>query len=66
MSRLAHRKIKQTIITLRHTLDMRLATEDVKTVANAMLLTKLSCNFAHGFLFGLPLAPAELTGLIRC
>jgi EAL domain-containing protein (putative c-di-GMP-specific phosphodiesterase class I) len=58
------RKIVEAVIALAHALDMRVVAEGVETEAAAALLCELGCDFAQGFLFGRPISPSELAGLV--
>jgi EAL domain-containing protein (putative c-di-GMP-specific phosphodiesterase class I) len=58
------RKIVEAVIALAHALDMRVVAEGVETDATAALLSELGCDYAQGFLFGRPVSPGELAGLI--
>jgi EAL domain-containing protein (putative c-di-GMP-specific phosphodiesterase class I) len=58
------RKIVEAVIALSHALDMRVVAEGVETEATSALLCELGCDFAQGFLFGRPVSPGELVGLI--
>ncbi|MSP95322.1 MAG: EAL domain-containing protein [Alphaproteobacteria bacterium] len=58
------RKIVEAVIALAHALNMRVVAEGVETDATAALLSELGCDYAQGFLFGRPISPASLAGLI--
>jgi EAL domain-containing protein (putative c-di-GMP-specific phosphodiesterase class I)/AmiR/NasT family two-component response regulator len=58
------RKIVEAVIALAHALDMHVVAEGVETEAAAQLLAEMNCDFAQGFLFGRPVSPSELAGLI--
>lgn len=58
------RKIVEAVIALAHALDMQVVAEGVETEATAALLCELGCDRAQGFLFGRPVSPGELAGLI--
>jgi EAL domain-containing protein (putative c-di-GMP-specific phosphodiesterase class I) len=58
------RKIVEAVVALAHALGMRVVAEGVETEATATILTEIGCDFAQGFLFGRPVSPSELGGLI--
>ena len=58
------RKIVEAVIALAHALDMHVVAEGVETEATAALLSELGCDYAQGFLFGRPVSPDEIAGLI--
>jgi EAL domain-containing protein (putative c-di-GMP-specific phosphodiesterase class I)/ActR/RegA family two-component response regulator len=58
------RKIVEAVIALAHALDMHVVAEGVETEATASLLCELGCDYAQGYLFGRPVSPSELAGLV--
>jgi EAL domain-containing protein (putative c-di-GMP-specific phosphodiesterase class I) len=58
------RKIVEAVIALAHALDMRVVAEGVETEATASLLCELGCDYAQGYLYGRPVSPSELGGLV--
>jgi EAL domain-containing protein (putative c-di-GMP-specific phosphodiesterase class I)/ActR/RegA family two-component response regulator len=58
------RKIVEAVIALAHALDMHVVAEGVETEATATLLSELGCDYAQGYLFGRPVSPSELGGLL--
>ena len=56
--------ITQAIITLAHSLGMRVVAEGVETVAQLSLLEQAGCEALQGYLFSHPLPPVELEELL--
>jgi EAL domain-containing protein (putative c-di-GMP-specific phosphodiesterase class I) len=52
----------QTIISLAHSLRMVVVAEGVETEAQARTLQLLRCDQMQGYLYGRPVAPAEIEG----
>ena len=57
--------IVTTIITLAHSLKLRVVAEGVETEGQSKLLKLLRCDEAQGFLFSKPLPAAEIEPLLR-
>jgi EAL domain-containing protein (putative c-di-GMP-specific phosphodiesterase class I) len=54
----------QAIITLAHTLDMRVVAEGVETRSQLLQLQALECDMAQGFLFSNPVCASRATELL--
>jgi diguanylate cyclase (GGDEF)-like protein len=57
--------IVSTIISLAHSLNLRVVAEGVETEDQAKLLRLLKCDEAQGFLFSKPLPAADIEALLR-
>ena len=53
-----------TIITLAHTLGLRVTAEGIETPAQRALLQELGCDEGQGYLFARPLAPPDFAALL--
>lgn len=58
------RTMVETIITLGHTMNMKLTAEGVENAAQAQVLRDLNCDDVQGFLFGKPVTSVEISGII--
>ncbi|HEX7811805.1 MAG TPA: EAL domain-containing protein, partial [Burkholderiales bacterium] len=56
--------IVQSVISLAHSLKLRVVAEGVETEAQAELLKRLDCDELQGYLYGKPTPPAELRGVL--
>jgi diguanylate cyclase (GGDEF)-like protein len=59
------RTLVQTIISLAHSLRLKVVAEGVETESQATLLLELGCDQMQGYLFAKPLAVAELLTFLR-
>ncbi len=59
------RQIVATIVTLGHSLDMRVVPEGVETGAAAGSLREMGCDIGQGYLLARPLPQAEADALLR-
>jgi diguanylate cyclase (GGDEF)-like protein/PAS domain S-box-containing protein len=59
------REIVRAIVALAHSLDMKVIAEGVETVEQVQVLRSLSCEYAQGFLFAVPLDVADAATLVR-
>jgi len=57
--------IVSTIVSLAHSMNLKVIAEGVETEEQANLLRLLRCDEAHGYLFGRPVPPDELEGKLR-
>ena len=57
--------ITQAVITLAHTLDMRVVAEGVESAAQLQFLTSAGCDEVQGYLLARPLAPEALADTLR-
>jgi predicted signal transduction protein with EAL and GGDEF domain len=57
--------IVTTIVTLSHSLNLRVVAEGVETEAQARLLALLKCDEAQGYFFGRPMPAAEIEAWLR-
>ncbi len=53
------------IVQMGHALDLQVIAEGVETAAQVARLRTLGCDVAQGFHFGQPMAPQQLTALLR-
>lgn len=58
-------RIAQSIITLAHSLNIKVIAEGVETEEQLKLLRSQNCDMVQGFVFSQPLHPEELEDLIR-
>ncbi len=58
------RKVVQTIISLGHSLNMKVTAEGVETEKQASILRELKCDDAQGWLFGRPIPGADIPPLL--
>ena len=56
--------ILRTIVSLGHSLKMRVTAEGVETAKQAELLRTLACDYVQGFHFGRPIAETEVAATI--
>jgi EAL domain-containing protein (putative c-di-GMP-specific phosphodiesterase class I) len=57
--------IVSTIVSLAHSMNLKVIAEGVETEEQANLLRLLRCDEAQGYLFGRPVPPDELEGKLR-
>ncbi len=57
--------IARTIVTLGHSLNLRVVAEGVENNQQAELLTAMTCDEAQGYLYAKPLLPDELSSLYQ-
>ena len=57
--------IVQAIIALANSLNMQVIAEGVESQAQLANLLRMGCNYAQGYLFAKPLAPADLVAFAR-
>jgi diguanylate cyclase (GGDEF)-like protein len=57
--------IVAAMIAMAHALKLEVVAEGVETEAQHSFLTRNGCDIAQGFLFGRPVAPAEIEALLR-
>jgi len=57
--------ITQAVISLAHTLDMRVVAEGVESAAQMQFLTSAGCDEAQGYLLARPLLPEALANMLR-
>ncbi len=55
----------EAIIVMAHKLDLKVVAEGVETQQQSDILRNAGCDFAQGFLFGVPLAPTEFEALLK-
>jgi EAL domain-containing protein (putative c-di-GMP-specific phosphodiesterase class I) len=60
-----HMAIVTTVISLAHSLNLRVVAEGVEEEHQANLLRLLRCDEAQGYLYSKPVPPDEVPGLIR-
>jgi EAL domain-containing protein (putative c-di-GMP-specific phosphodiesterase class I) len=58
------RMVVQTIISLGHTLNMKVTAEGVETLSQADQLRSMACDDAQGFLFGRPMPETDIAAVI--
>lgn len=58
------RTMVETIITLGHTMNMKVTAEGVEVESQADVLRELRCDDMQGFLLGVPVAATEISGVI--
>ena len=58
------RSMVETIITLGHTMNMKVTAEGVENEAQAQVLQALACDDVQGYLFGRPVTPSEISSVI--
>jgi EAL domain-containing protein (putative c-di-GMP-specific phosphodiesterase class I) len=57
--------IARSVISLAHSLRLKVIAEGVETEDQAVLLRGLDCNEMQGYLFSRPVPPEEVPGLVR-
>lgn len=58
------RSMVETIITLGHTMNMKVTAEGVETESQAQVLQALSCDDVQGYLFGRAVSSSEISSVI--
>lgn len=58
--------IAHTVITLGHSLNMKVMAEGVETVEQLRFLREHACNEVQGYYFGRPMPPGAIERLLRC
>lgn len=58
------RTMVETIITLGHTMNMKVTAEGVEDALQAEVLQALNCDYVQGYLFGKPVAMTEISAII--
>ena len=58
------RTMVETIITLGHTMNMKVTAEGVEDALQAEVLQALNCDYVQGYLFGKPIAVTEISAVI--
>ena len=58
------RTMVETIITLGHTMNMKVTAEGVENESQALVLQALRCDDVQGYLFGKPVASSDISSVI--